>query len=246
MPKPLRLGVNLDHVATLRNARGGTEPNLLRAADQAYEAGAAGITLHLREDRRHIRDADVWAVRNWGRLPLNLEIAATPEMQRIAADIHPERVCIVPEKREELTTEGGLDLSADSVGVERFVRAMQAVGIGVSLFVDPSPAAIQNAAALNADCVELHSGAYAEACTAGAGEEAELRRLVEAASQAEALGLEVHAGHGLSTGNVGPIAAILPVEELNIGHFLVGEALFVGLSQSIAEMLRVMQAARKA
>ena len=246
MPKPLRLGVNLDHVATLRNARGGTEPNLLRAADQAYEAGAAGITLHLREDRRHIRDADVWAVRNWGRLPLNLEIAATPEMQRIAADIHPERVCIVPEKREELTTEGGLDLSADSVGVERFVQAMQAVGIGVSLFVDPSPAAIQSAAALNADCVELHSGAYAEACTAGAGEEAALRRLIEAASQAEALGLEVHAGHGLTTRNVGPIAAILPVEELNIGHFLVGEALFVGLSQSIAEMLRVMQAARKA
>ncbi|NHO33437.1 pyridoxine 5'-phosphate synthase [Acetobacter fallax] len=237
---PLRLGVNIDHVATVRNARGGTNPDPVEAALLALKAGADGITAHLREDRRHIRDEDLARLRAEIRAPLNMEMAATDEMVAIARDIRPHACCIVPERREEVTTEGGLDVAGQADWLGPVVRALSSKGIRVSLFIDPAPLQIEAAAAIEAAVVELHTGAYAE------GMDGELARLKVAAAQAAALGLEVHAGHGLSFGNVAPVAAIPEIVELNIGHFLIGQAIFDGLAPTIQEMRRLMTAARSA
>jgi pyridoxine 5-phosphate synthase len=236
--KLLRLGVNIDHVATLRNARGGQFPCPVRAALLAKESGAEGITAHLREDRRHIRDADIERLKNEVALPLNLEMAATREMLAIALRAKPHAVCIVPEKRQEVTTEGGLDVIAMQKSLQPIVAQLADAGIRVSLFVAPDLRQIEAAKAVGAAVVELHTGSYAE------GVMGELKRLQQAATHASALGLEVHAGHGLNFMNVGPIAAIGQVVELNIGHFLIGEAVFVGLKAAIAEMRRRMNEAR--
>ncbi len=243
---PLRLGVNIDHVATLRNARGGADPDPVRAAVLAQNAGADGITLHLREDRRHIRDADLPAVMAAVTLPINLEMAATLEMQRIALAHRPHAVCLVPERREERTTEGGLEVARDTDRLRDYIAPLAAAGARVSLFIAPDEAQVEAAAAVGAQVVELHVGAYCEHCTAGddAARDEELRKLFSAAALAQDLGLEVHAGHGLNFENVGPIAAIPEVVELNIGHFLIGEAVFVGLEAAIREMRRQMNLAR--
>ena len=238
----LRLGVNIDHVATIRNARGGRHPDPVRAARLAAEAGADGITAHLREDRRHISDEDIERLSREIDLPLNLEMAATEEMLQIALRHKPHAVCMVPEKREELTTEGGLDVAAQHRHLASYVERLGAAGIRVSLFIDPSPVQLHVAKALDAPVVELHTGAYCEA--KGAEREAELQRLVEAAAYADDLGLEVHAGHGLAFDSVGPVAAIEQIAELNIGHFLVGEAIFGGLDSSIKRMRALMDQAR--
>ncbi|MDP6345756.1 MAG: pyridoxine 5'-phosphate synthase [Alphaproteobacteria bacterium] len=242
MREKLRLGVNIDHVATIRNARGGEHPDPIRAARMAAEAGADGITAHLREDRRHISDDDISRLSEQIRLPLNLEMAATEEMLAIALRHRPHAACIVPEKREELTTEGGLDAHGGENHLRRYVDELVQAGIRVSLFIDADPRQLQAARRLGAPVVELHTGRYAEAD--GASREAELLRLQEGAAVAEALGLECHAGHGLSYDNVGPVAAIPTVVELNIGHFLVGEAIFGGLDSSIKRMRALMDKAR--
>ncbi|MGY6703632.1 pyridoxine 5'-phosphate synthase [Roseinatronobacter sp.] len=244
--QPLRLGVNIDHVATLRNARGGSDPDPARAARLAQQAGADGITLHLREDRRHILDADLSAVIDAVTLPINLEMAATQEMQRIALSHRPHAVCLVPERREERTTEGGLEVAGDDNRLREYITPLRDAGARVSLFIAPDEAQVEAAARVGAQVVELHVGAYAEHCAAGddAARNAELRRLFAAAALADALGLEVHAGHGLNFDNVGPIAAIPEVVELNIGHFLIGEAVFIGLDAAIREMRRKMLLAR--
>ncbi|MBR3369990.1 MAG: pyridoxine 5'-phosphate synthase [Rhodobacteraceae bacterium] len=244
--RPLRLGVNIDHVATLRNARGGRDPDPARAAMLAQQAGADGITLHLREDRRHIRDADVPAVMAAVTLPINLEMAATAEMQAIALKYKPHAVCIVPERREERTTEGGLDVIADVERLRQYIAPLRAAGSRVSLFIAPDEAQVEAAARVGAQVVELHVGAYCDFCTDGQDAECdrELRRLFSAAARAQELGLEVHAGHGLNFSNVGPIAAIPEVVELNIGHFLIGEAVFIGLDAALREMRRQMALAR--
>ena len=234
----LRLGVNVDHVATLRNARGEAYPDPLDAARIAIAAGADGITIHLREDRRHIRDADVAAVKAGISKPLNLEMAATAEMLAIALATRPNACCIVPEKRTEVTTEGGLDVAGQQASLAPMVASLRAAGIRVSLFVDPDPAQLRASAAIGADIVELHTGAYAH------GKPDELARLQDAARLAVQLGLECHAGHGLTYANVGPIAAIAEVMELNIGHFLIAQAVFDGLPAVVAQMLALMQAAR--
>ncbi|ATX65118.1 pyridoxine 5'-phosphate synthase [Roseinatronobacter bogoriensis] len=243
---PLRLGVNIDHVATLRNARGGHDPDPVRAARLAQQAGADGITLHLREDRRHIVDADLPAVMSAVTLPINLELAATAEMQRIALAHKPHAVCIVPERREERTTEGGLEVAGDDNRLRDFIAPLREAGSRVSLFIAPDEAQVEAAARVGAQVVELHVGAYCEYCADGndAARTAELRRLIVAAALAHDLGLEVHAGHGLNFDNVGPIAAIPELVELNIGHFLIGEAVFVGLEAAIREMRRQMNLAR--
>ncbi|MGL4415734.1 pyridoxine 5'-phosphate synthase [Roseinatronobacter monicus] len=243
---PLRLGVNIDHVATLRNARGGRDPDPVRAALLAQQAGADGITLHLREDRRHIVDADLAAVMAAVSLPINLELAATAEMQRIALAHKPHAVCIVPERREERTTEGGLEVAGDDNRLRDFIGPLRASGSRVSLFIAPDEAQVEAAARVGAQVVEFHVGAYCEYYAEGndAAREAELRKLFVAAALAQELGLEVHAGHGLNYENVGPIAAIPEVVELNIGHFMVGEAVFVGLEAVIREMRRQMNLAR--
>ncbi len=238
----LRLGVNIDHVATIRNARGGRHPDPVRAARLAAEAGADGITAHLREDRRHISDEDIERLSREIDLPLNLEMAATEEMLLIALRHKPHAVCMVPEKREELTTEGGLDVAAQHRHLASYVERLGGAGIRVSLFIDPSPVQLHVAKALGAPVVELHTGAYCEAN--GAAREAELQRLIEAAAYADDLGLEVHAGHGLAFDSVGPVAAIPQIAELNIGHFLVGEAIFGGLDSSIKRMRALMDQAR--
>lgn len=238
-PQPVRLGVNLDHVATLRNARGGTAPDPLRAALLAMEAGADSITLHLREDRRHIRDEDMRRVRESCALPLNMEMAATEEMIAIAADIRPYACCLVPEKREEVTTEGGLDVAGNEGAIADAVTALKTVGIRPAVFIDPDPRQVDAAVAVGAPVIELHTGAYA------GGEHGELARIREAGRRAARSGLEVHAGHGLDFANVGQIAALAEIVELNIGHFLVGEALFVGLPESIRRMRAIMDAARR-
>jgi pyridoxine 5-phosphate synthase len=238
MIAPVRLGVNLDHVATLRNARGVDYPDPIRAARLAIEAGADGITLHLREDRRHIRDADIERARALA-IPLNMEMAATAEMVRIACALRPHACCLVPERREEVTTEGGLDVAGQRAALGPVVAALRDAGIRVSLFVDPERAQLDAAAGLGASVVELHTGAYAN------GREGELARLVEGARHAAGLGLEVHAGHGLTYENVGPIAALPAVRELNIGHALVAEAVFVGLVESVRRMRAVMDAGRR-
>ncbi|WP_298811773.1 pyridoxine 5'-phosphate synthase [uncultured Sphingomonas sp.] len=247
MALPLRLGVNIDHVATVRNARGGVVPDPVRAALLAASAGADGITAHLREDRRHITDADI--ARLVGQLaaldraiPLNLEMAATEEMLGIALRHRPHAACIVPEKREERTTEGGLDVAGQHDVLAPMVRALREAGVRVSLFIEPSPEQIAAAVSLGAPVVELHTGRYAD--TEGEARAGELRRLSDAAALAAKNGIEVHAGHGLTFDNVQPIAAIPQVVELNIGHFLVGEAIFVGLYESVRRMKAEMAAAR--
>ena len=243
MPRHLRLGVNIDHVATIRNARGGPHPDPVRAARLAASAGADGITAHLREDRRHMTDADIERLIADIELPLNLEMAATDEMLGIALRHCPHAACIVPERRAERTTEGGLDADGGRGHLARFVDALNAAGIRTSLFIEPDARQIEAAAALGAPVVELHTGAY---CEAGAdAAPAQLARLQEAAAAADALGLECHAGHGISFDTVGPIARIATLAELNIGHFLIGEAIFGGLDEAIGRMRDLMDAARR-
>jgi pyridoxine 5-phosphate synthase len=244
----LRLGVNIDHVATIRNARGGPHPDPVRAAHIAEAAGADGITIHLREDRRHIRDGDLDAVRNATRLPINLEIAVTQEMQAIATVFRPHAVCLVPERREERTTEGGLNVAGMHHRVAPIVTALRAAGSRVSLFIEPDPVQIAVAEVLGAPVVELHTGRYAELWLEGGAEAAgpELERLKFAAADARRRGIEPHAGHGLTFDNVGPVAAITELAELNIGHFLIGEAIFSGLGEAVRQMRALMDAARLA
>ncbi len=243
--RPLRLGINIDHVAGLRNARGGTHPDPLRAAQIALAAGANGITAHLREDRRHIRDDDIVRLaamlRDKGK-PLNFEMAATEDMRAIALHIRPHAACIVPERREERTTEGGLDVAGQRDSLAPIVRALGDAGIRVSLFVEPDPRLLDAAVAVGAPVVELHTGAYCEA--RGDAQARELDRIVGAARHAEAVGLECHAGHGLDFATVGAVAAIPSVVELNIGHFLVGEAVFIGFDAAIRRMRAAMIEAR--
>jgi pyridoxine 5-phosphate synthase len=241
-PRPLRLGVNIDHVATVRNARGGAHPDPVRAALLAEAAGADGITAHLREDRRHITDDDVRRLMEAIRVPLNLEMAATEEMLAIARKTRPHAACIVPERRAERTTEGGLDAAGGRDHLRRFVHELGAAGIRVSLFLAADRAQLDSAKALGAPVVELHTGSYCDA--EGPAQARELERLVAAARHAEELGLECHAGHGLGFDNVGPVAAIPTIVELNIGHFLVGEAIFSGLDASIRRMRKLMDDAR--
>ncbi|MDP6573484.1 MAG: pyridoxine 5'-phosphate synthase [Rhodospirillales bacterium] len=236
----LRLGVNIDHVATIRNARGGSHPDPVRAAKLAVRAGADGITAHLREDRRHISDDDISRLSHEITVPLNLEMAATPEMLEIALRHKPHAACIVPEKREERTTEGGLDAVTGRQHLAPYVEALGEAGIRTSLFVEPEPAQLDAALALGAPVVELHTGAYCEA----ANDARQFERILTAATHAENIGLECHAGHGLSFDTVGPVAAIPTIVELNIGHFLIGEAIFGGLESSIKRMRALMDKAR--
>ncbi len=242
----LRLGVNIDHVATIRNARGGRHPDPVRAARAAAAAGADGITAHLREDRRHIADADIVRLVEEIDLPLNLEMAATGEMLEIALRHGPHAACIVPEKREERTTEGGLNVVQGHNHLAPYVRALQEARIRVSLFIEPDRDALDAAVALGAPVVELHTGSFCEAEIDGdsAVRASELRRLEEAAAYAETLGLECHAGHGLTFDTVGDVAAIPTLVELNIGHFLVGEAIFGGFESAIKRMRSLMDNAR--
>ncbi|RED14177.1 pyridoxine 5'-phosphate synthase [Pontivivens insulae] len=242
----LRLGVNIDHVATVRNARGGATPDPVRAAKLAERAGADGITAHLREDRRHIGDADIDALMEALTVPLNFEMAATDEMQAIALRHKPHAVCIVPEKREERTTEGGLEVAQDENRLAHFIAPLVEAGSRVSIFIAADQRQIEAANRIGAQVIELHTGAYCDAHAEGRFEErdAELARLTEMAAFAHDLGLEVHAGHGLSYETVQPIAALPQVMELNIGHFLIGEAIFSGLDGAIAHMRRLMDTAR--
>jgi pyridoxine 5-phosphate synthase len=234
----LRLGVNIDHVATVRNARGGDNPDPVRAAILAAEAGADGITAHLREDRRHISDDDIERLTKALTIPLNLEMAATDEMAAIALKARPHAACIVPEKREERTTEGGIDAAGQHNRLAPIVGALVKANIRVSMFIEPSKAQLDASKALGAPVVELHTGAYAH------GAEGELERIRAAADYGASIGLEVHAGHGLTFDNVKPIAAIPQIKELNIGHFLIGEAIYIGLEASIRRMRALMDEAR--
>ncbi len=243
---PLRLGVNIDHVATVRNARGSAYPDPVRAAKLAEQAGADGITAHLREDRRHITDSDIERLAEALDVPLNFEMAATDEMQAIALRHKPHAVCIVPEKREELTTEGGLEVAGQEDRLARFIAPLREAGCRVSLFVAADKVQIEAAARIGADIVELHAGAYCDLFHEGKPEESarELDALREMSAYGASLGLEIHAGHGFTYETVKPVAAFPEVMELNIGHFLIGEAIFVGLEGAIAEMRRLMQEAR--
>jgi pyridoxine 5-phosphate synthase len=238
----LRLGVNIDHVATIRNARGGDHPDPVRAAFAAAAAGADGITAHLREDRRHITDADIDRLMARLEIPLNLEMAATPEMLEIALRHRPHAACIVPEKREERTTEGGLDAAGHLDTLAPMVAQLGEAGIRVSLFIEPDPAQVEAAIRLKAPVVEFHTGRYAH--RQGAARAEELRRIADAAALAVKNGIEPHAGHGLTFDNVAPVAAIPQIVELNIGHFLIGEAIFTGLEASVARMRALMDEAR--
>jgi len=242
----LRLGVNIDHVATVRNARGSTWPDPLRAALLAEASGADGITAHLREDRRHIRDADIEALMAGISIPLNFECAATAEMQAIILRHKPHAVCLVPEKREERTTEGGLDVAGDVARLTDYIAPLRAAGCRVSMFISHDARQIEASAQIGAAVVELHTGLYSDLLAEGHVElaERELDALRRGAERAAGLGLEVHAGHGLTYDNVEPIAAIPEVVELNIGHFLVGEAIFRGLGPAIEEMRRRMDLSR--
>jgi pyridoxine 5-phosphate synthase len=242
MSVDLRLGVNIDHVATIRNARGGAHPDPLRAARIAAAAGADGITAHLREDRRHISDRDIARLRAEIDLPLNFEMAATDEMLAIAINAKPHAACIVPEKREERTTEGGLDAAGGHNHLKRFVSELGNAGVRVSLFIEASKTQLDAAASLGAPVVEIHTGAYCDAT--GDQRANELARIAEAVKYGADLGLEVHAGHGLAFDTVTPIAQLPEIRELNIGHFLIGEAIFIGLEASIREMRRLMNLAR--
>ena len=246
MTLPLRLGVNIDHVATVRNARGGGFPDPLRAARIAADAGADGITAHLREDRRHISDRDIERLAAEIPLPLNFELAMTAEMQRIALGALPHAVCVVPERRAEITTEGGLDAAGRVPELREFIAPLAGAGARVSLFIDAEPAQVEAAREVGAEVVEFHTGAYCHAHAEGdlVRRDAALEALRRGVAQAASLGLEVHAGHGLGYGTVAPVAAMADIAELNIGHFLVGEAIFVGLAAAIREMRRRMDAAR--
>ena len=243
--KALRLGVNIDHIATVRNARGGSHPDPVSAALLAQSAGADGITAHLREDRRHIRDADIYALKQAIALPLNFEMAATDEMVTIACDVRPHAACIVPEKREELTTEGGLAVARQKDRLSEQIDKLKAAGMKVSLFVDAESEDLSAAAEIGADIVELHTGRYCE-LPAGAERKAEYDRIISAARFAGTCGLEVHAGHGLSFETAGQVARIPEIVELTIGHFLMGAALFTGLSDAIAQMRQIMDEGRAA
>ena len=240
--KTLRLGVNIDHVATVRNARGGDNPDPIRAALMAQAAGADGITAHLREDRRHISDDDIARLTHELEIPLNLEMAATDEMLAIALKARPHAACIVPEKREERTTEGGIDVVGQFTRLKPIVSALSGAGIRVSMFIEPDRKQLDASRELGAPVVELHTGAYANA--SGAEREKLLKHVHNAAEFGADLGLEIHAGHGLTYDNVAAIAAIVHIRELNIGHFLIGEAVFVGLTDSIQKMRRLMDDAR--
>lgn len=246
MPHSLRLGVNIDHVATLRNARGATYPEPLRAALLAEAAGADGITAHLREDRRHIRDSDIAALKAELGIPLNFEMAPTEEMQAIALATAPHACCLVPEKRQEVTTEGGLDVVADLPRLTEYVGTLNEAGIRVSMFIGHDPAQIEASAQIGAAVIELHTGYYCDLHYAGrfAERDLELEALAAGAAYAHSLGLEVHAGHGLTFETVAPVAAMPEIRELNIGHFLIGEAVFVGLEGAIGQMRALMDAAR--
>lgn len=241
-----RLGVNIDHVATIRNARGGRHPDPVRAAHIAINAGADGITAHLREDRRHISDADIARLKNELTRPLNFEMAATDEMLEIAKRYQPHACCLVPERREERTTEGGLDVISQKMTLEPVVKALRDAGCRVSLFIEGDPAQLDVAHELEADIVELHTGRYCDLAIDGDGiaAEAELERLKAGATHAGELGLEVHAGHGLTFNTVKAIAVIPEIVELNIGHFLIGEGIFVGLDRAVAQMRSMMADAR--
>ncbi|TDI61748.1 MAG: pyridoxine 5'-phosphate synthase [Alphaproteobacteria bacterium] len=242
MSQFLRLGVNIDHVATLRNARGGVHPDPVEAAKLAVQAGANGITAHLREDRRHISDVDMERIKDEVDAPLNFEMAATDEMVAIATNVLPHACCLVPEKRQELTTEGGLMVAGAHNQLAPHIGRLQDEGIRVSLFVDPVAREIEAAREIGADIIELHAGPYTDA--QGDARAAELTRLIDGAKLAKSLGLECHAGHGLNFETVEDVAAIQSIVELNIGHFLVGEAIFVGLEQSIRKMRHLMDAGR--
>lgn len=241
-----RLGVNIDHVATIRNARGGPHPDPVRAAQMAAEAGADGITLHVREDRRHVREDDLARLSTSVTLPINLEMACTEEMLAIALAAHPNAVCLVPERREERTTEGGLDVAGQHNTVAPFVTRLRAAGIRVSLFIDPHPVQIAVAQALGAPVVELHTGSYCEAVLQGdlLKAEHELHLIAEAAREGKDRGIEVHAGHGITFESVKPIAAIPEIMELNIGHFLIGEAIYTGLDAAVRRMKGLMRESR--
>ena len=240
----LRLGVNIDHVATIRNARGGPHPDPLRAARVAEKAGADGITAHLREDRRHISDSDIDLLRNKIDLPLNLEMAATDEMLEIALKYLPHAACLVPENREERTTEGGLDAEGNFDRLTPFAEQLGEAGIRLSLFVEPDPIQLEAAKALGAPVVELHTGTYCNTEIGTVERGRALAVIVEAAAYAEQLGLECHAGHGLGFETVGPIAEISSIVELNIGHFLIGEAIFGGLEITISRMRALLDNSR--
>jgi len=242
MTEILRLGVNIDHVATIRNARGGGHPDPVQAAKIAERAGANGITAHLREDRRHISDGDIDRLMSSLEVPLNLEMAATGEMLDIALRHKPHAACIVPEKREERTTEGGLDAAGGREQLTPYVETLRDAGIRVSLFIEPERTQLEAAVGMGAPVVELHTGAYCDAT--GAEQDRQFQRIAEAAEAAGELGLECHAGHGLTFETVGPVAALENVRELNIGHFLIGEAIFSGLDSSIKRMRSLMDKAR--
>jgi len=243
---PLRLGVNVDHVATLRNARGGERPDPVRAALTAIEAGADGITAHLREDRRHIRDQDMARLKAEISKPLNFEMAATEDMLKIALATRPHAVCLVPERREELTTEGGLDVVGQHNTLKPFISRLNDAGIRVSLFIAADPAQIEMAARLRAPVIEIHTGGWCDAVVDGhiAKAEAEWRRIVAGAKLARSAGLEVHAGHGLDYATAETIAALPEVMELNIGYYMIGEALFVGLGETVRQMRAAMDRGR--
>jgi pyridoxine 5-phosphate synthase len=243
---PLRLGVNIDHVATVRNARGGPNPDPIRAAHLAVLAGADGITAHLREDRRHIRDQDMERLKRQLFVPLNFEMAATSEMIGLATALRPHASCLVPEKREERTTEGGLDIIGGHAHLRPAIQELKTAGIRVSLFVEPEVEVMEAARDLGAPVVELHTGTYCEAVAAGdqAQIDHELERLRRAASHGGGIGLEIHAGHGLALDSVRPVAAIPQIVELNIGHFLIGEAIFLGLDEAVRAMRSAMDEGR--
>jgi len=242
MSSKLRLGVNIDHVATIRNARGGALPDPVRAAKIAEAAGADGITAHLREDRRHISDEDIARLIDMLEVPLNFEMAATHEMLEIALRYKPHAACIVPERRAERTTEGGLDVAGQIEHLRPIVGALNEAGIRVSMFIEADPRQLDASKAIGAPVVELHTGAYCD--HTGPRRDKELTRIITAANHAAEIGLECHAGHGLTFDCVQPIAAIPSISELNIGHFLIGEAIFIGLEASILEMRRLMDEAR--
>ncbi|PTQ74766.1 pyridoxine 5'-phosphate synthase [Celeribacter persicus] len=246
MSEKLRLGMNIDHVATVRNARGSAYPDPVRAAKLAEEAGADGITAHLREDRRHITDADIEALVSNLSVPLNLEMAATDEMQQIALRHKPHAICLVPEKREERTTEGGLEVAREENRLAHFIAPLRDAGSRVSIFIAADQPQIEAAHRIGAAVVELHTGAYCDLHAEGkfAERDDELKRLTDMAAFAHSLGLEVHAGHGLTYDTVKPIAALPEIAELNIGHFLIGEAIFRGIIQAIQEMRRLMDEVR--
>jgi pyridoxine 5-phosphate synthase len=243
----IRLGVNIDHIATLRNARGGKYPDVLRAAKTVKALGAERVTIHLREDRRHIRDEDVYNICNWGELPVNLEIAATEEMLAIGLKYKPHSILMVPENRMERTTEGGLDVIAKHDVIGAMIKEFAKVGVKTSLFIEADEAQIKMAAKLMANSIEIHTGEYCDAVIASDSSKADkcLIKIKEGAALAQSLGLEVHAGHGITYECVSAIAGISQIVELNIGHFLVSEAVFVGLESSIAKMRQLMDAARQ-